>query len=134
MTLQKNWTMPPRNPDAEAHLIQKLKVGPLLARTLIARGFSDPEKAAAFLQEQAAPFYDPFLLKDMDIAVRRIKAAIAKKVAQKYNLGFMELQEKFDKLCESAPASYWLADGVHPTVYGHSFMKDEWLKKFWEMI
>lgn len=64
----------------------------------------------------------------------RGKAAIAKKVAQKYNLGFMELQEKFDKLCESAPASYWLADGVHPTVYGHSFMKDEWLKKFWEMI
>ncbi|MBQ1947663.1 MAG: single-stranded-DNA-specific exonuclease RecJ [Clostridia bacterium] len=79
MTLQKNWTSPPRNPDAEAQLIQQLKIKPLLARTLVSRGFSDPENAAAFLQEQAAPFYDPFLFKDMDIAVRRIKAAIHKK-------------------------------------------------------
>jgi cytidylate kinase len=79
MTLQKNWTSPPRNPDAEAQLIQQLKIKPLLARTLVARGLSDPENAAAFLQEQAAPFYDPFLFKDMDIAVRRIKAAIHKK-------------------------------------------------------
>ena len=63
----------------------------------------------------------------------RGKAAIARKVAEKYNLGFIELQNKFDELCESAPASYWLGDGVHPTTYGHNFIKDEWLKKFWEI-
>lgn len=63
----------------------------------------------------------------------RAKAAIARRVAEKYNLAFMELQDKLDKLCETAPASYWLGDGVHPTHIGHHFLKNEWLKKFEEI-
>ena len=60
----------------------------------------------------------------------RANAAAAKRVAEKYSLPFIELQAGFDALCEKAPASYWLADGVHPTAMGHCFIKDQWLKTF----
>ena len=60
------------------------------------------------------------------------RAAMAKKIAEKFNLPFIPLQEGFDKLCESAPASYWLGDGVHPTPKGHEFIKTKWLECFKE--
>ena len=44
---------------------------------------------------------------------------IAKKVAEKYGLTFVELQKVFDNACEIAEETYWLADGVHPTNAGH---------------
>lgn len=58
------------------------------------------------------------------------RAAMAKKVAEKYGIPFVPLQAGFDKLCELAPADYWLIDGVHPTSKGHEFIKREWLKAF----
>ena len=58
------------------------------------------------------------------------RAAMAKKVAEKYGIPFVPLQAGFDKLCESAPADYWLIDGVHPTAMGHQFIKNEWMKAF----
>ena len=58
------------------------------------------------------------------------RAAMAKKVAEKYGLTFIPLQEKFDKLCESAPADYWLADGVHPTAMGHQMIAREWMAAY----
>lgn len=60
----------------------------------------------------------------------RENAAAAKRVAEKYDLPFIELQAGFDALTEKAPASYWLADGVHPTAMGHCFIKDRWLETF----
>lgn len=60
------------------------------------------------------------------------RAEMAKKIAEKFNLPFIPLQEGFDKLCESAPASYWLGDGVHPTPKGHEFIKTKWLECFKE--
>ncbi len=60
----------------------------------------------------------------------RANAAAAKRVAEKYSLPFIELQAGFDALTEKAPASYWLADGVHPTAMGHCFIKDKWLETF----
>ena len=34
---------------------------------------------------------------------------------------------------EYAEASYWLADGVHPTAMGHQIIADEWVKIFEEI-
>ena len=61
------------------------------------------------------------------------KAAAAKRVAEKYGLKFVPLQKVFDEACESAPATYWLGDGVHPTPAGHELIKREWLKAFDEI-
>lgn len=58
------------------------------------------------------------------------RAEMAKKVAEKYGLTFIPLQEKFDQLCESAPADHWLVDGVHPTAMGHQLIAREWMKAY----
>ena len=58
------------------------------------------------------------------------RAEMAKKIAEKYGLPYIRLQEGFDKLCEKQPPSYWLADGVHPTAVGHEYIKGEWIKAF----
>ena len=58
------------------------------------------------------------------------KAAAAKRVAQKNNLLFVPLMEKFDDAAKTAPNEYWLTDGVHPTAMGHELIKREWLKAF----
>ena len=59
-----------------------------------------------------------------------LRAAITKKLADKYDVPFVALQEKFDEACNLSPASYWLQDGVHPTVMGHWLIKNEWIKVF----
>ena len=58
------------------------------------------------------------------------KAAVARKIAKRFHLPFIPLQEKFDELCKSAPATYWLGDGVHPSAFGHQMIADEWIKVF----
>jgi lysophospholipase L1-like esterase len=61
------------------------------------------------------------------------KSAAAKRVAEKYGLKFVPLQKLFDEACKTAPATYWLTDGVHPTNAGHELIKREWLKAFDEI-
>lgn len=48
-----------------------------------------------------------------------LRAKSVKMIAEKYNLSFVPLQETFDELSKKAETTYWLADGVHPTVAGH---------------
>lgn len=58
------------------------------------------------------------------------RAVMAKKIAEKYNLPFVFLQNGFNELSKKAPCEYWLYDGVHPTSMGHEFIKKEWIKAF----
>lgn len=58
------------------------------------------------------------------------RAEMSRKIAEKFNLPFIELQCHFDELAKQAPNSYWLGDGVHPTPAGHEFIKNEWLKAY----
>ena len=60
-------------------------------------------------------------------------AEIARRVAEKHSVKFVELQKHFDKACEKAEPSYWLADGVHPTPVGHELITREWIKAFEEI-
>ena len=62
-----------------------------------------------------------------------LRAAAAKRIAEKYNLMYVTLQDKFDEACKHAEATYWLEDGVHPTPMGHWIIKNEWMKAFQEM-
>lgn len=59
-----------------------------------------------------------------------LRAAAAKRIAEKYGFPFVKLQNKFDEACEQMPAYYWLGDGVHPTPMGHWIIKNEWIKTF----
>lgn len=65
---------------------------------------------------------------DYFVTETRLRAEAAKRIAEKYNLTFIPLQDKFDKAMESAPASYWTRDGVHPTSEGHGIIANELVK------
>ena len=58
------------------------------------------------------------------------KAAVVKKLAEKYGLPLIKLQPAFDEACQKAPADFWVRDGVHPTVCGHEIIKNLWLETF----
>ena len=60
-----------------------------------------------------------------------LRAAAAKRVAEKFDLPFVPLQKMFDEAEATAPApGYWLRDGVHPTPAGHELIKRAWLETF----
>lgn len=52
------------------------------------------------------------------------RAAAAKRIAEKFNLKFVSLQDKFDEASADGDTTYWLRDGVHPTAAGHCLIKD----------
>ena len=54
--------------------------------------------------------------------------AVAKKLATEFNAFWVPFQEVFDKAILDAPASYWIPDGVHPSISGSQLMADAWLK------
>lgn len=62
-----------------------------------------------------------------------LRAAAAKRIAEKYGLVFVPLQERFNKVNADAPDGYWLRDGVHPTAVGHDLIKQAWLEGFEEL-
>jgi len=60
-------------------LAKKLSVDLLISKILVQRGINTFDKAKKFFRPKLEDLYDPFLMKDMDIAVDRIQKAISKK-------------------------------------------------------
>jgi lysophospholipase L1-like esterase len=52
----------------------------------------------------------------------------AKAVADSFGLTFVPFQTVFNKALEQAPAAYWGADGVHPSMAGAQLMAQAWVK------
>jgi len=50
-----------------------------------------------------------------------------REVAWEYNLPYLPLDGAFAAAASRATASYWLKDGVHPTLAGHSLIAESWL-------
>ena len=81
---------------------------------------------------------EPFVLKgcatldawDTFITETKLRAAAAKRIAEKYNLTFIPLQEMFDNMPDCVRPDYWAGDGVHPTAAGHELISNEWIKAF----
>lgn len=74
----KEWKKYPEKPGAKK-LAQELDITELTARALMHRGIEETAEARAFLHPEEMPFFDPFLMKDMDAAVERIAKAIKKR-------------------------------------------------------
>jgi lysophospholipase L1-like esterase len=61
----------------------------------------------------------------------KLRGEAAKRIAEKYNLPFVPLQDMFTAANADAPSNdYWTRDGVHPTAAGHTLIKRAWLKAF----
>ena len=60
-------------------------------------------------------------------------AETARKIAEKYDCKFIEIQKHLDEVAKVKGSSYLSADGVHPSDAGHELIKNEWLKAFNEI-
>ena len=80
MHFKWNYEAPtPENKRAADELADKLNVSPTLAQLLISRGITTESAAKRFFRPQLADLINPFLMKDMDVAVDRLNDAIGHK-------------------------------------------------------
>lgn len=63
--------------DKIQNLISELNIDPVIADLLIQRGITTFDQAKTFFRPSLADVHDPYLMKDMDIAVARIEKAIS---------------------------------------------------------
>jgi len=68
--------IPNPDPVATKLLQQQLNIHPALAQILVQRGITTFEAAHHFFRPQLTDLHDPFLMKDMDVAIRRIASAL----------------------------------------------------------
>jgi single-stranded-DNA-specific exonuclease len=78
--MRKSWKIkkPADNNDLK-HLSAALNIDMAIANLLIQRGIKTFPEARSFFRPQLSDLHDPFLMKDMDKAVARIKQAIDRK-------------------------------------------------------
>ncbi len=76
MDTTKTWRVKVQDEELVKELASALGIKNLTARLLINRGYTNISAARAFLEKSDSNLYDPFLMKDMDKAVARIKRAI----------------------------------------------------------
>ncbi len=76
--MEKRWVYE-ENPSQEniLELANSINVNPILANILIQRGISNFDQAKEFFRPALEQIHDPLLMKDMDLAVSRINAAVA---------------------------------------------------------
>jgi len=73
------WNVKKNAHDIRKAFSSELKISEITAQLLSNRGISDPKEAGEFLACSLSSCHDPFLFKDMDKAVGRIKNAISGK-------------------------------------------------------
>ena len=100
----KVWSVAKVNKERAIAMASKLEIPPLLAMMLDIRGITKEEDVINFLQENK-DFSDPFLMKDMDKAVKRITTAV----------------ENGEKICVYGDYD---ADGVTSTSLLYSYLRD----------
>ncbi len=77
MPIQKRWVVRPDVEQAKVDgLAQDLGIAPVLAKLLLQRGVESTEQAKNFFEPSLLTLHDPYLMKDMDLAVARLEKAI----------------------------------------------------------
>lgn len=73
------WTIKPKPGEEQIKaMATMLGVDGLVAQLLLQRGITTFEEAKNFFRPQLSQLHDPFLMKDMEVAVARIEEAVAK--------------------------------------------------------
>ena len=73
------WTLKPRLESEKVKLLQnELQIDEVVAALLLQRGIESYEAAKTFFRPSLNDLHDPYLMKDMDVAVSRIEAALVK--------------------------------------------------------
>ena len=75
--MKKRWVLKQQGEKEENEkLANELNIDPILATLLIQRDVKTFDQAKAFFRPELDDLYDPFLMKDMDLAIERIEKAI----------------------------------------------------------
>ncbi|MCG8411151.1 MAG: single-stranded-DNA-specific exonuclease RecJ [Bacteroidales bacterium] len=75
--MEKRWVLKTQGGKEENEKLAKdLNIDNVLANLLVQRGIKTFDQAKAFFRPELKDLYDPFLMKDMDLAVKRIEKAI----------------------------------------------------------
>ena len=80
--MNNKWNyQPPSQEQTEAAkaLAKETGISPILCKLLLERGISSAAEAKRFFRPQLLELHDPFLMKDMDIAVDRLNEAMGRK-------------------------------------------------------
>ncbi|EGV43118.1 single-stranded-DNA-specific exonuclease RecJ [Bizionia argentinensis JUB59] len=71
------WTIKPKPESEKVDALQKaLQVEPIVANLLLQRGIESYDAAKTFFRPSLKDLHDPYLMKDMDLAVARIETAL----------------------------------------------------------
>lgn len=80
MTYKWNYiTLSPEETEASHELAKALGISPILGKLLFERGITTVSDAKKFFRPHLPDLHDPFLMKDMDIAVDRLNQAMGRK-------------------------------------------------------
>ena len=79
ITMRKLWKLIPADQEAVKTLQEELKIHPVFCQLLVQRGIKTYDEAKAFFRPNLLYLHDPFLMKDMDLAIDRIEKAIVNK-------------------------------------------------------
>ena len=75
----KNWIIKDADKDIINELSQTLNVSEIIAHLLTLRGIQNFEQAKKFFRPKLSDLHDPFLMKNMNSAIKRIEHAIVNK-------------------------------------------------------
>ena len=79
MPIEKRWVLKPQgDPQRTAQLAAATGIPKVLANLLVQRGIDTYESVSRFFNPKLSDLHDPFLMKDMDKAVRRIDEAVSR--------------------------------------------------------
>src|SRR4249920_975204 len=73
--MNKRWKIKSVDEQKVLELASALNVHPLISRMLVARNINSFEEARSFFRPDITQLHDPWLMKDMDLAVKRILRA-----------------------------------------------------------
>lgn len=80
--MNQRWNYQPitqEQEDFSKELAEKLAISPILGQLLLQRGITEVAEAKKFFRPQLSDLHNPFLMKDMDLAVERLNLAIGRK-------------------------------------------------------
>ncbi|MCR4613629.1 MAG: single-stranded-DNA-specific exonuclease RecJ [Bacteroidaceae bacterium] len=80
MNYKWNYEAPtPEQKEAAARLAAEVNVSPPVVLMLLQRGLTTADDLRAYFRPQLQSLHDPFLMRDMDVAVERLNAAMGRK-------------------------------------------------------
>jgi single-stranded-DNA-specific exonuclease len=75
----KRWTLHEADEDRVQRLYEQLRVNRSLCKILVQRGYDNLDAARAYFRPDLSMLHSPWLMKDMDKAVQRIRTAFSRK-------------------------------------------------------